>query len=292
MAAPSISLLESSVRSGWATLDVPYINVDGAWKVIHNVWIKNGGTWKLAHKTAKTQPVYILQTGTTYTGNFYYTVPADGTRYLEITMYGNNGGGGGGNSTNGPHWACPVDIPGMNFSAEIATGGAGGTGGWSNFVLEVKPGEVYYGYFAGQGLSVEPLTQDLGSSTNIPAGTTFTGRTGGGGSIVELTDYPYADTAVRVGGGAGGGGGVLTITTNCISGSTRGYTVSATTGSTGANGAWSVINGSRIWQTISTGAGSGSGGTGGSTGTSGNGFTGTTMPYIKIIPFKSNYGTI
>jgi len=306
VAAPRLSVngTDASPSSGWKTVEVPYINIGGGsanWKAIHNVWIKNGGTWKLAHKTAKTNSVYSAQAAINYTGNFSYTVPSDGTRYLEIAMRGSNGGGGGSvtsvNLYDEPqylgHRTCPYPHNWQDTATETATGGAGGTGGTANFVLEVKPGEVYSGSFLGQGGWASSKDWNLSWNTTESVGATLTGNTGGGGSAVRITDDPYSDTSIAVGGGSGGSPGVLTVTEICTYQTLiRGYAVSATNGAVGANGGYSATNGSRIWQTISTGSGSGSGGYGGGDGPSGAGSTGTTQPYINIIPYKSNYGTI
>jgi len=310
VAAPRLSVngTDASPSSGWKTVEVPYINIGGGsanWKAIHNVWIKNGGTWKLAHKTAKTNSVYSAQAAINYTTNFSYTVPSDGTRYLEVTMHGHNGAGGGGvtsvNVYDEPqylgHRTCPYPHNWQDTATETATGGVGGTGGLANFVLEVKPGEVYKGTFyddgSSYGLSAIHKDWNLSWNTTESVGATLTGEQGGNSVPVTFMDYPYSDTSIAVGGGQGGQGGVLTVTSICTYQTlVRGYAVSTTTGADGANGGYSATNGSRIWQTISTGSGSGSGGTAGSSGLSGDGTTGTTQAYINIIPYKSNYGTI
>jgi hypothetical protein len=323
MAAPRLSVngYDAAPSSGWKTVVAPYINVGGGtsgWKAVQNVWIKNGGTWKLTHKTAKTDSsIYSAQSSTTFTSSFSYTVPSDGTRYLEVTMHGHNGGGGAGvtsintkEAPGGPvgHRTCPYPSNWTDTVSENACGGVGGVGGLANVVLEVRPGEVYKGSFedaggSSYGTSAAHKDWDLSYDTNESVGATLTGNYGGAAAAISFVDHPYSDTSLLVMGGGGGQGGVLTITGNCYSGGARGYAVSTTTGANGSNGSWLVQNGSRIWQTISSGVVSGTGGTAGCAGTeahlggavttySGDGSTGSTSPFIKIIPYKSNYGTI
>tara|TARA_Y100000593_G_scaffold69086_1_gene126863 strand:+ start:697 stop:1605 length:909 start_codon:yes stop_codon:yes gene_type:complete len=294
MAAPRLSVKDSS---SWKTVEVPYIKENGSWEFVHNIWVKNGGSWKLAHKTARSR--YFIESGSsaTYTSNFFYTVPSNGTRYLQVTVQGQGGGGGGGVRTGGAgldggHLQCPNPLP-ANTVHDYATGGVGGNGGWIRFFVEVDPGDVFHGEFNNSNITggafATPMDLHYAYGSSSPVGTTKSGSTGGSPSSVTFKNYPYTTeggTSVTATGGAGGTGGTVTVSTRCVDsgGYWTGYTVTTTNGSAGANGTSSVTNGSRL--TEITGTGSSGAGTGGAAGdhdsNGGDGSTGS----INIIRFK------
>ena len=186
MAAPRLSVKDSS---SWKTVEVPYIKENGSWEFVHNIWVKNGGSWKLAHKTARSR--YFIESGSsaTYTSNFFYTVPSNGTRYLQVTVQGQGGGGGGGVRTGGAgldggHLQCPNPLP-ANTVHDYATGGVGGNGGRIDAVIECKEGQVYTVDVSSGGTGgsyASPMELDYREAYMSSVGTSKTGGAGGNGT--------------------------------------------------------------------------------------------------------------
>lgn len=299
--------LNVNVSGTWKTVVEPYINVNGTWKTVHNVWVKKAGTWELAHRTPHTR----YSVGTTVYSNRNdevndYTVPS-GVRYLGVNMYAGGGGGGAGADTGGAgywsgHYGCSGGSAniGGGFHNHSAGGGTGGKGGKINIIFEVRPGDRFHWSFGSKGTGGQTVSRlelpsgAAGGLSIVSAGTSATGSSGAAGANIHFSDTGpqvcFTRFTAFAYGGSPGTGGKVNVDSNCTTaGTTWGYTVSETDGSTGADGSQSVsvTTGDMEVQTLTTGGGRDGGLGGGSTAYPGAiGHSSTQSALVTIQPYS------
>tara|TARA_R110000824_G_scaffold73429_2_gene187018 strand:- start:3108 stop:4241 length:1134 start_codon:yes stop_codon:yes gene_type:complete len=149
----SLRVLDSG---SWSTVKVPHILADGVWEKTFKVHILNGGVWKESHKTLYSN--YSIGTGgqSETQSNTSWTVP-DGTRYIRVKIWGNGAGGGGSLSSSTYRG---TGMSSSFHSIGTASGGAGGSGGYAEVILETKPGVT----FSWTGLGATASGGDGGST--------------------------------------------------------------------------------------------------------------------------------
>jgi hypothetical protein len=148
--------LQVKHNDSWNTVNTPYVLVDGVWKIAHRIYILNGNVWKESHRTAYTN--YGIGTGgqTETQEDGTWTVPA-GTRHIRVKIWGNGGGGGGSLSST---IYRGTGMSSSFHSITEADGGAGGSGGYAEVILETEPGVV----FSWTGLGATSAGGDGGST--------------------------------------------------------------------------------------------------------------------------------